>query len=456
MTGTTANIANVTLVEDPTRVPSGVLGLCPGKNLRIGVRDFERVLPSATSMEVDVLTVAAAVYACDLAFKRGEREKFTRDISLTLPVVNLHAFERVKEDLQYLLYVLSNDCWNISFTAAAGQPESLVQRPTTAGRCLLFSGGLDSLSAALELPDTFGFANVLLCSHQTANPITKASQDGLADHLRNHFGLDPNRLVIRTGGRSSSAWGFPSDKDREDTQRTRSFMFSTIAALAARRKGIGKIVTVAENGQMAIHLPLSAARIGAFSTHTAHPEFLHIVGKFFSDLLSYAIEFENPFVYKTKAEVVKRVVTEHPDWVPVSVSCWRGSRLGGGVNHCGQCVPCLVRRISLEANGLKLSEYEQDIFNRDVARLPADHDGKRNLVELLEFVHRFSSENEGAIEHSFPELINQHIDSGKVIAMYKRFAKEASQIIAQYPGVAKLLPASGSSGKSSGNKKARK
>ncbi len=451
----TANLAEVVLSADRTNIATGVLGLCPLKNLRVGVSDFESVFPAATSMEIDVLVVAAAIYACDLAFKRGERENFTREIRLTVPVVNLHAFERVRDDLQYLLYVLSNDCWSLIFTPANGQPEGVTQRQSVDGRCLLFSGGLDSLSASLELIEEFGADKILLCSHQTANPITKASQDGLAACLRNHFGADPVRLVVRTGGRNLNDWNFPADNDREDTQRTRSFMFSTIAALAARRKGIGKVVTVAENGQMAIHLPLSAARIGAFSTHTAHPEFLSSVGKFFSDLLTYEVEFVNPFVYKTKAEVVRRVVAEHPAWVPISVSCWRGSRVSGGVNHCGECVPCLVRRIALEANGLNLNEYESDLLSQEVSKLPANHDGKRNLVELLEFVHRFSSDVDASLEHSFPELMNQHIDRAQVIAMYKRFAGEAIKIVQNYSGVSSLLPKT-SPGTKSGSGKRRK
>ena len=55
----------------------------------------------------------------------------------------------------------------------------------------------------------------------------------------------------------------------ENSQRTRSFLFLVLGALAARRAGHIEIVYLAENGQMAIHLPLTQGRIGAFSTHTA-------------------------------------------------------------------------------------------------------------------------------------------------------------------------------------------
>ena len=67
------------------------------------------------------------------------------------------------------------------------------------------------------------------------------------------------------------------------------------------------VVVIAENGQMAIHLPLTTARIGGFSTHTAHPEFVRMMGKLLSTLLDYPIRIENPFLYMTKAEVVAAV-----------------------------------------------------------------------------------------------------------------------------------------------------
>src|SRR5213082_2450013 len=57
--------------------------------------------------------------------------------------------------------------------------------------------------------------------------------------------------------------------DAESSQRTRSFLFLTVAALCARRVGHQNIVVIAENGQMAVHLPVTEGRIGPFSTRTA-------------------------------------------------------------------------------------------------------------------------------------------------------------------------------------------
>jgi 7-cyano-7-deazaguanine synthase in queuosine biosynthesis len=413
------------------------LVLQPGANLFTGMKPFAERFGDPTSLEADLLVVASAIFACDLAFKRGQRENITRDIAVTIPVVNLQAFERVKPNLEYLLYVLSHDSWTFTFDRAKGAPEDARDWPTVDGKTLLFSGGLDSLSGAVDLLDDCGPERVQLVSHITANPVTKSSQDKLAEYLTKHYKKAPQRIVVRTGGRNFKSLKFPSDSDREDTQRTRSFMFLTIAALAARRSGHSKLVMIAENGQMAIHLPLSAARIGAFSTHTAHPEFVSKVSEFFTQLLGYPIMIENPYLYRTKAEVVEKLVSVHKSAVPLSVSCWRGSRQS--FNHCGQCIPCLIRRIALEHHSLRLAEYERDLLVEDVASLPPMDDGKRNLAELGEFAYAFTEQSDNELMFSYPDLINQHIDSSAAIAMYRRFALETSSVFGRYPQVAAFI-----------------
>src|SRR5208337_1510406 len=122
----------------------------------------------------------------------------------------------------------------------------------------------------------------------------------LAEHFAGRFGDGLRRLTVRTGGRNKGAFKFPSDADREETQRTRTFMFLAIAALCARRTGHKELVVIAENGQMAIHLPLSPARVGAFSTHTAHPEFVALAAEFFGCLLDTSFIVRNPYLYTTK------------------------------------------------------------------------------------------------------------------------------------------------------------
>jgi 7-cyano-7-deazaguanine synthase in queuosine biosynthesis len=418
---------------------SADLVLQPGANLYTGIKPFAKSFGSPTSLEQDLLVVASAIFACDLAFKRGERENITRSIETTIPVVNLQAFERVREELEYLLYVLSHDSWTFRFERAKGTPEEARDWPQVDGKTLLFSGGLDSLAGAIDLIEELGAERVQLASHVTANLVTKSSQDQLAEYLTKKYKKPLERIVVRTGGRKFKSLTFPSDNEREETQRTRSFMFLAIAALAARRTGHSKLVMIAENGQMAIHLPLSAARIGAFSTHTAHPEFVAQVGKVFTELLQYPITVENPYLYRTKAEVVEKLVSAHKGAVALSVSCWRGSRLGKTYNHCGQCIPCLIRRIALEHNSLFLAEYERDLLVEDVASLPPTDEGKRNLAELGEFALAFSTQTDSELLFNYVDLINEEIDPTAAIAMYRRFAKEASTVLSRYPKIATFI-----------------
>lgn len=430
-----------TVVFDGSTAEQGYLLLHPQVNISTGSQYFESAFGQLTSLEHDLLTVASAIYACDLAFKRGERELFPRKIELKIPVVNFSTFRNIADDLQYALLILSNDAWCITFVQRNGTPEpTQIWQQTEYGKVLLFSGGLDSLAASV----LFGQHGdrVQLVSHITANRIVSGSQVTLFNYLKvfypDQFQHDP----IRVGARNNVRRGFlfPSDQNREETQRTRSFLFLVLAALIARRRGFIDVVYIAENGQMAIHLPLTTARIGAFSTHTAHPEFVHVMSQLLQTILNYPLQIVNPFLYLTKAQVVANVVQTVPQILKGSVSCWKASRVTGAFNHCGFCIPCLIRRIAVETHNISISEYARDIFNENVSKLPSHDDGKRNLMELGEFVHFFEGPHAQAkIEEEYPELINSWIDSQQAIQMYRRFASEARTVFNRYPQLREVM-----------------
>ena len=427
------------VLDDAGEMP-GVLRLLPAVNLTTGERHFRQAFGTPTSLEIDVLNVASAIYACDLAFKRGEREEFLRQIDLTVPVTNRAVFEAVVPQLRYALYRLSHDAWTIRFTHRRGHPSDQPPPEPVAGKVLLFSGGLDSLAGAIHLAEAG--ERVYLVSHVTANRVVADSQVSLVTYLTSRFGAAFSRTAFRVGGVSKPrrSLPFPSDNEREETQRTRSFLFLALAGLVAKRMGVRDIVMIAENGQMAIHLPLTAARISAFSTHTAHPEFVHVMGEILSTLLDYPLRIENPFLYTTKAEVVARTVSSHATTIPNAISCWKAARVPGQLNHCGFCVPCLSRRIAMEHHGHNLAEYRRDLLAEDVGALGPGDDGKRNLVELCEFITRFTdASSQAMIEDAFPDLINPHIDAPRAVGMYRRFAREARGVLSNYPGVGGLL-----------------
>src|SRR5690349_12274048 len=96
-----ANRAQVALESKPAK--SAGLSLRPGKNLITGTAAFKNYFGAPTTLEDDLLRVASAAYAADVAFLRGEREKYPRTISLSVPVVNHAAFQAVRGDLEFCL-----------------------------------------------------------------------------------------------------------------------------------------------------------------------------------------------------------------------------------------------------------------------------------------------------------------------------------------------------------------
>jgi hypothetical protein len=93
----------------------------------------------------------------------------------------------------------------------------------------------------------------------------------------------------------------------------------------------------------------------------------------------------------------------------------------------------------LEAHGLILKEYERDLLAEDIASLAPDDEGKRNAVELAEFVYTFTSRSEAELLSDYPDLISENINFDDAIAMYRRFAGEAQRVLNRYPGIAGVL-----------------
>src|SRR5690606_5716220 len=215
------------------------------------------------------------------------------------------------------------------------------------GAVLLFSGGLDSMAAASDFMENK--KNIVLVSHNThGNRVVDESQKNVHRVLEEFYKNEIKHIRVKVYGRNKGKYSFP--EERENTQRTRSFLFLSLAAIVTKRSGFDKIVFMAENGQFAIHLPLNQSRIGPFSTHTADPEFIHIIEEIFKIVLDNPkFEIVNPYLYLTKAEVLAKLPEGLLKKSYLSVTCWMISRIQ---KHCGYCIPCISRRIALEYNNI--------------------------------------------------------------------------------------------------------
>jgi len=413
--------------------------LYPGQNLFTGIKYFNDEFKSYSSLEEDLFNLASGIYGADLAVQRQEREHYIRSMDLNVEVVNLHAFERIKALLENALLTVSRDNWNINFIQKKGDPVSDFNWQDKEGSVLLFSGGIDSMAAAADFVNQK--KNLVLVSHNShGNTVVDDCQRNVHSSLENHFKQTIKHIHIKVYGRKQGAYDFP--EERENTQRTRSFLFLTLAALITRRSGFNKVLYMAENGQFAIHLPLNQARIGPFSTHTADPHFVKDTQEIFRTLLSNPqFEIVNPFLYKTKAEVFAVLPKPLQKLAHRSASCWKISHVPGN-KHCGFCIPCISRRIAIEYNKESFSEYYHDIFNTDLNTLKDDDDKKRNLIDYLEFISKFkkvTKANKIDLLNEFPELYNSAFNTDSALDLYQRVAAQSFEVFKKYPHVQKII-----------------
>jgi hypothetical protein len=99
-------------------------------------------------------------------------------------------------------------------------------------------------------------------------------------------------------------------------------------------------------------------------------------------------------------------------------------------NHCGYCIPCLVRRASLVAAGL---ESYDDRYNRDAFWPQQQNKGlDRNVTDLIYFCRSIASLSFNELVYKYPEFITIEAHRSyppedkvtKIIKVYKKFANE--------------------------------
>src|SRR5262249_11290127 len=155
----------------------------------------------------------------------------------------------------------------------------------------LVSGGVDSFVGGVVLADEG--RRPLGLSHTAAGARTHA-QAAVADVITARMPMFER--VGLTAQKHGSTFPQP-----EPSQRSRSFMFLAMASVAAAVSGTHEVF-INENGIVAIHVPMTAARAGSLSTHTACPSVLERLQVLLADVLGVPIAIENNLLALTKPE----------------------------------------------------------------------------------------------------------------------------------------------------------
>jgi hypothetical protein len=308
--------------------------------------------PSETG--VDLAILAAHVYAADTRISRRSESQdgWSREIRLVVPVLEPKRWYAISPILIRMLNFLTGDRWSIGFRprptkfARFSPTQASVTKPIFDG-INLFSGGLDSLIGAID--ELEQGKTPLLVSH-AGEGAASAAQEQLATKLKRHYKTSSvERLRV---------WlAFPrnlvKNVDAEDSTRGRSFLFFALGAFAGTGLGAGFVLRAPENGFIALNIPLDHLRLGALSTRTTHPFYIER----WNDLLkglSIDGKVENPYWSLTKGEMVRACRNQAllRQLTPLSLSCASPTKarwMGHGTQHCGHCIPCIIRRASLHA-----------------------------------------------------------------------------------------------------------
>ena len=105
---------------------------------------------------LDLLDIACAIYVTDIAVQRGQREAWTRQIELLIPVRELGFWTEHELKLRGLIYALTRDNWRVDLYEAPVAPqapssEDALSEVFEADCVSLLSGGVDSLAGAAML-----------------------------------------------------------------------------------------------------------------------------------------------------------------------------------------------------------------------------------------------------------------------------------------------------------------
>lgn len=400
---------------------------------------------SLDPISLDLCEIAAYVYLGDKAVSRGKYEQWTRNLSWIVPVREPDRWNSVKEILTNTISILSGDNVQFTFVPKPKQKGSAKSKPTktkvsqTLGvtdspesdcSCL-FSGGLDSFAGAAYLIDQEK-RRPLFASH-CANGELKNKQIELKNVIQSRFGQEFHHFQYWVTSRRNKNAPHPYVK-QENTHRARSFMFMSFATVAAAVRGLSDIF-ICENGVLSLNVPISDARKGSRSTRHAHPLYLFHFNQLINALYEREFKVQNPFFLQTKGEEIALLRTLHLESViKDTVTCWgypnQTCRYKYS-NHCGYCIPCIVRRVSLIAAGMKEcdDQYVVDVFgNRDYLT----EKQLRNVEDLAYFCQSFSALSKTELLYRYPELVMIESGNGstsgnrleQIIRVYKEFARE--------------------------------
>ena len=352
-------------------------------NITIGYAKFVKDADELPHRILDLLQIAAYVFCGDRMANRGSRdsvnyEAWARSFEFHIPVLDLDFWDTdtIKKALNNALAFMTGDrSYTFVFSQSDKNPAEVINKQLSLFTSefqdineadntdiVLFSGGLDSLAGAVQRLNEHTDRSLCVVSHKSNKTVTH-TQKALIDALNKQYGNRVKSYSFECCNRDGL-------KSKDETQRTRMFMFSAIAYSLCHCYDKNSFF-VYENGITSMNLSKQADVINARASRTTHPKTLGLLRKFYR-LLNPAFDIIAPYYNQTKAEIVtvfRKYNSLH--LIASSVSCSSSRTKSGQAPHCGCCSQCIDRRFTMYA--ADLDEYDVPSYVNDfIAAFPND------------------------------------------------------------------------------------
>jgi 7-cyano-7-deazaguanine synthase in queuosine biosynthesis len=380
-------------------------------NVIIGLPKLVQSLYHLSDRVLDLIEIACYVFAADRHSLRGQKDaleyhSWARNFEFYIKVRDYSFWNNhdVKIKLsEALRYMTGDNSYSFNFQRGHTTPqvdlfdsEEFCVDSSVQTEIALFSGGLDSLVGAIQLLES-GVPKVCLVSHRSGQPETIRTQDKLHDALEKEY---PNRIryyKFRSGLKEQHA--------KEETQRTRSFLFSSIAfALASAYRQ--DHFYIFENGVTSMNFPRREDLKNARASRTTHPKTIFLLKEFLSTIENKPVDIRTPFFWRTKTDVLNELKQYGKErLLPSSVSCSKTFQPFNQGTHCGICYQCLDRRFAVYGSELNDTDNKA-LYNTDfITEGIPDSESKTGLFGYVQQAKDFATLNGNAFYNKYlPEL----------------------------------------------------
>ena len=284
---------------------------------------------------------------------------------------------------------------------------------------MLFSGGIDSLAGAVQrLEQTSD--HVCLVSH-LSQPGTIRTQRALANALQEQYRGRVSHYKFKTNLRHV--------KRKEETQRSRPFLYGSIAFALATAFGRDHFY-VYENGVTSLNFARREDLLNSRASRTTHPQTIGRLANLFSIIAGEPFSVETPFMWYTKSDVTEFLKNSgHGHLLPSSVSCSHTYNSGRYATHCGECFQCLDRLIGIYGAGAENFDNESLYATNIVTSSILSPEGKTTAVDYLRQAANFSNWNLDQFYNEMLDELPMLLDWGARLRGRERTGRENMGIV---------------------------